>query len=191
MRLVGEAAAAQVVERLLAVLALGQDAVVEGDRRVEHVAQSLAPRVVAAGAFSDSSTPARRARRRSASGKSIESRSMTKLKTSPPRPQPKHFQVSRAGVTVNDGVFSPWKGHSPLYEAPALRSWTVSPIRSTRLIFCLISAATPTDVVRLLAYCSRLYLMGRGTAARRVTRMSLTCSRYLRCAGHTYGLVKT
>jgi hypothetical protein len=27
-----------------------------------------------------------------------------------------------------------------------LRSCTVSPIRSTRLIFCLISAAAPTDV---------------------------------------------
>jgi hypothetical protein len=32
---------------------------------------------------------------------------MTKLKTSPPRPQPKHFQDSRDGVTVKDGVFSP------------------------------------------------------------------------------------
>jgi hypothetical protein len=49
-------------------------------------------------------------------------------------------------VTVKDGVFSPWNGHRPLYEAPALRSCTVSPIRSTRLIFCLISAAAPTDV---------------------------------------------
>jgi hypothetical protein len=29
------------------------------------------------------------------------------LKTSPPRPQPKHFQDSRDGVTVKDGVFSP------------------------------------------------------------------------------------
>jgi len=47
---------------------------------------------------------------------------MTKLKTSPPRPQPKHFHDSRDGVTVNDGVFSPWNGQSPLYEAPALRS---------------------------------------------------------------------
>lgn len=39
---------------------------------------------------------------------------MTKLKTSPPLPQPKHFQESRPGVTVNEGVFSPWNGHSPL-----------------------------------------------------------------------------
>ena len=71
---------------------------------------------------------------------------MTKLKTSPPRPQPKHFQLSRDGVTVKDAVFSPWNGHSPLNEVPALRSCTVSPIRSTRLTFCLISAAAPTDV---------------------------------------------
>jgi hypothetical protein len=47
---------------------------------------------------------------------------MTKLKMSPPRPQPKHFHVSRAGVTVKDGVFSLWNGHRPLYDAPALRS---------------------------------------------------------------------
>jgi hypothetical protein len=72
---------------------------------------------------------------------------MTKLKMSPPLPQPKHFHVSRAGVTVNDGVFSPWNGHSPLKEAPAFLSWTLSPISSARSSFCLISAATPTDVV--------------------------------------------
>jgi len=75
---------------------------------------------------------------------------MTKLKMSPPRPQPKHFQLSRAGVTVNDGVFSPWNGHRPLKLAPALRSWTLSPISSARSTFPLTSAATPTDVVNLL-----------------------------------------
>jgi hypothetical protein len=80
---------------------------------------------------------------------------MTKLKRSPPLPQPKHFQVSRAGVTVNDAVFSPWNGHRPLYEAPAFFSWTLSPMSSTRSSFCLISAATPTDVVVLLRW-SRL-----------------------------------
>jgi len=39
---------------------------------------------------------------------------MTKEKTSPPSPHPKHFHDSRLGVTVNDGVFSPWNGHRPL-----------------------------------------------------------------------------
>ena len=68
------------------------------------------------------STPARLARVRSASGKGTESRCMTKLKTSPPRPQPKHFQESRAGVTVNEGVFSPWNGHRPLKVVPAFFS---------------------------------------------------------------------
>ena len=72
---------------------------------------------------------------------------MTKLKRSPPRPQPKHFHVSRAGVTVNDGRLLAVERAQALEEAPALRSWTVSPIRSTRLSFCLISAAAPTDVV--------------------------------------------
>src|SRR5262245_25807077 len=79
----------------------------------------------------------------------MASRSITKLKMSPPRPQPKHFHDSRAGVTVNDGVFSLWKGHRPLYEAPALRSWTVSPMSSTRPSFCFTSAAAPTDVMNL------------------------------------------
>jgi hypothetical protein len=74
---------------------------------------------------------------------------MTKLKMSPPRPQPKHFQLSRAGVTVKLGVFSPWNGHRPLNEAPALRRLTLSPISSARSSFCLISAATPTDVMEL------------------------------------------
>ena len=45
--LVGEAAAVQVVERRLAVAALGQDAVIEGDRGVEHVAQPLPAGVLA------------------------------------------------------------------------------------------------------------------------------------------------
>ena len=45
---------------------------------------------------------------------------MTKLKTSPPRPQPKHFQLSRAGVTTKLGVFSPWNGQRPLNVVPGL-----------------------------------------------------------------------
>ena len=64
---------------------------------------------------------------------------------SPPSPQPKHFHESRAGVTVNDGVFSPWNGQRPLYVEPAFFSWTVSPTTSTTLSLVLISAATPTD----------------------------------------------
>jgi hypothetical protein len=39
---------------------------------------------------------------------------MTKLKTSPPSPQPKQCQLSRPGVTMKLGVFSPWKGQRPL-----------------------------------------------------------------------------
>ena len=59
-RLVGEAAAAHVVERRLAVAALGQDAVVEGDRRVERIAQALAPGVLAAGPLAELDAGARR-----------------------------------------------------------------------------------------------------------------------------------
>ena len=63
---------------------------------------------------SEISTPARPARVRRAVGKSTPSRSMTKLKMSPPSPHPKHFQVSRPGVTTKQGVFSPWNGQRPL-----------------------------------------------------------------------------
>ncbi len=58
--LVGEAARVQVVERRLAVAALGQDAVVEGDRGVERVAQPLALRVLAAGALAELDAGTRR-----------------------------------------------------------------------------------------------------------------------------------
>ncbi len=68
------------------------------------------------------STPALAARTLSASGNDRESRFITKLKMSPPSPQPKHFQESRAGVTVKDGVFSPWNGQSPLNVEPAFFS---------------------------------------------------------------------
>ena len=74
---------------------------------------------------------------------------MTKLKTSPPSPQPKQCQLSRLGVTTNDGVFSPWKGQRPLKVAPALRRLTVSPTTSTMLSRLFTSAATPTAKLTL------------------------------------------
>src|SRR6476661_11151351 len=70
---------------------------------------------------------------------------MTKLKMSPCRPQPKQCQLSRAGVTTNEGVFSPWKGHRPLYVEPAFLRATVSPTTSTTDNLLFTSAVTPTD----------------------------------------------
>src|SRR5664280_3087892 len=63
---------------------------------------------------------------------------------SPPSPQPKQCHVSRAGVTMKLGVFSPWNGQSPLSVVPALFSCTVSPTTSTTVSLLLTSAATPT-----------------------------------------------
>ena len=40
--------------------------------------------------------------------------SSTNLKTSPPTPQPKQWKNPLSRFTLNDGVFSPWNGHSPL-----------------------------------------------------------------------------
>ena len=39
--------------------------------------------------------------------------------TSPPTPQPKQWKNPLSRLTWNDGVFSPWNGHSPFYVAPA------------------------------------------------------------------------
>ena len=69
---------------------------------------------------------------------------MTKLKTSPPSPHPKQCQLSREGVTTNEGVFSPWKGHRPLYVVPAFLRLTVSPTTSRTLSRFFTSAAMPT-----------------------------------------------
>ena len=38
--------------------------------------------------------------------------------TSPPSPQPKQWKNRAAGLTLNDGDFSSWKGHSPFWEPP-------------------------------------------------------------------------
>src|ERR1035437_7395188 len=87
--------------------------------------------------------PAFAATRLSASGKVRFSCFITKLKISPPSPQPKQCQLSRAGVTTKLGVFSPWNGHSPLRVVHALRSCTASPTTSTIESLLFTSAATP------------------------------------------------
>src|SRR5215472_3705883 len=75
--------------------------------------------------------PARSARCSTASGKERLSTFSTNLMTSPPSAQEKQYHRPRAGVTLKDGVFSSWNGHSPLSEPPpALRSWRYSPITS-------------------------------------------------------------
>src|SRR5690625_4281502 len=51
--------------------------------------------------------------------------------TSPPSLQPKQYHKFLAGVTLKEGDFSSWKGHSPLSEPPpALRNWRYSPTTS-------------------------------------------------------------
>ena len=64
------------------------------------------------------------------------------------QPAAKDLQPLAHGVTTNDGVFSPWKGHSPLNIVPAFFSVTVSPTTSTIDSLPLTSAATPTAKYR-------------------------------------------
>jgi hypothetical protein len=53
-----------------------------------------------------------------------------KLTTLPPFPQPKHLKMPLAGETVNDGVFSLWKGHNPSMLTPLRLRVTNSEITS-------------------------------------------------------------
>jgi hypothetical protein len=57
---------------------------------------------------------------------------------------------------MNDGVFSAWKGQSPLWTVPARLSATVSPTMSTTGSFDLISATTPDGVVMRLTSRGRV-----------------------------------
>ena len=141
-RRVREATPAQVVERRLALRRAGQDLVVEGDRPFEPSRRRFPGRPRAR--CGDSSTPARRPGSQ-APREVIPSRSMTKVKMSPPRPQPKQCHVSRGGVTTKLGVFSPWNGQRPLKVVPAFFRETDSPTTSRTDNLLLTSAVTPTD----------------------------------------------
>jgi len=55
---------------------------------------------------------------RTASWNPTFSCSSRNLNTSPPTPQPKQWKNPLSRLTWNDGVFSPWNGHSPLKVAP-------------------------------------------------------------------------
>ena len=70
--------------------------------------------------------PTRAASCRTASGNATLSYSSTNLITSPPTPQPKHLKNPLSPFTLNDGVFSPWNGHSPFHVVPARRRGTRS-----------------------------------------------------------------
>jgi len=83
---------------------------------------------------------------------------------SPCSPQPKQCHVSRSGVTMNDGVFSPWKGQSPFETLPARLSATVSPTISRTGSLDLISATMPEEVgamVRVPSAVMRLSIAER------------------------------
>ena len=44
------------------------------------------------------------------------------VKTFPPSPQPKQWNIWREGLTMKEGVFSEWKGQRPLKFCPPLLS---------------------------------------------------------------------
>ena len=89
-----------------------------------------------------SSTPVRSASARTASGKARRSWRMRKPKASPPAPQPKQWKMPRLGFTVNDGVFSVWKGHRPFQFSPARLRFTTWPTSSTMSTRARMSSRT-------------------------------------------------
>ncbi len=96
---------------------------------------SLDPRIVRV-------TPALSAKKRRAPTKSIPSISCKKEKISPPLEHPKQCQLCRSRLTINDGDFSLWNGHKPLWFTPAGFSWTYSPTKSTMSSLSLISCVS-------------------------------------------------
>ena len=63
--------------------------------------------------------PARSATSLTAWGNSTRSMAMTKPKTSPAFPQPKHLKICFCGLTLKEGVFSAWKGQRATRFRPA------------------------------------------------------------------------
>jgi hypothetical protein len=65
--------------------------------------------------------------------------------TSPPTPQPKQWKMPFFGLTMNDGVFSPWNGQRPFQFTPALRRFTNRPMRSTMSTPARMSSRTAAE----------------------------------------------
>src|SRR6516162_6701485 len=111
--------------------------------------------------------PARAARCSTASGKERLSTFSTNLMTSPPSAQEKQYHRPRAGVTLKDGVFSSWNGHSPLSEPPpALRSWRYSPITSA-MGDCSRTIAMSSSRIRPATHTPRSSAPRRGESSLR------------------------
>src|SRR5215469_15939978 len=118
--------------------------------------------------------PARAASRSTASRKERLSTFSTNRMTSPPSAQEKQYHRPRAGVTLNEGVFSSWNGHRPLSDPPpALRSCRYSPITSA------------------MGDCSRTSAMSssRIRPATRTPRSSAPVAASLVSGAHTLGFV--
>src|SRR5450830_490289 len=94
------------------------------------------------------STPALAARSFSASPKSTLWLRMTKPNMSPPSPQPKQCHVPVSGKTMNDGVFSMWKGHNPFRLLPAFLRVTASDTTSTISRRALIWSTAPPAAIQ-------------------------------------------
>jgi hypothetical protein len=67
---------------------------------------------------------------------------MRKPKASPPTPQPKQWKMPFLGLTVNEGVFSAWKGQRPFQLAPAFLRFTYRLTRSTTSTAVRMSSST-------------------------------------------------
>ena len=68
--------------------------------------------------------------------------SETKSNTLPPLSHPKHLNICFSGLTIKEGVFSPWKGQQALKLLPCLLNETYSEIMLTISDLFLISSQT-------------------------------------------------
>ena len=95
---------------------------------------------------SGSSTPALRASSRATSMKLFPSTLPTKVKTSPDSPHPKQWKNCFWAFTLNEGLFSLWNGHKPLWLVPARLSDTYSPMTCTMSVRSRISAILSSGI---------------------------------------------
>src|SRR5262245_37525862 len=87
---------------------------------------------------------------RTASGKERFSIRIRKVMAVPPASQPKHLKLCRSAFTMNEGVFSAWKGQSPLWLRPDGLRLTKRQTRATmstrsRTSRIVSSGISPTD----------------------------------------------
>ena len=80
-----------------------------------------------------------------------------KVMTSPPSPQPKQCQSPVFGLTLKEGLFSPWKGQQPQNSWPRWRSSTVSATSCTKSVAWRTFSLSSSVIMTCPPFLYRIY----------------------------------